>query len=150
MNSKHEDELALAHLALIDMERAQRSIELSRAAGDPYLRAALFRDAVICYAKPFSSNCFSDGRKGLRISDSLVPAELEDAHAEILGLRNQLIAHTDMTVQKPEIEKYDDEVGPNYTLSVSGYETIHKDHLAEPLLRLGKAVHRALMRNRSA
>ncbi|MGE3809563.1 MAG: hypothetical protein AB7K24_33280 [Gemmataceae bacterium] len=149
MSSKHEDQLALAHLALIDMERAQKSIELSQSANDPYLQAALFRDAVISYAKPFLSNRYSDNSKGLRISDNHVPQEFRGAHDEILALRDQLIAHTDMTVQKPKIDKYTGDNGPTYSMSVTGYETIHKDHLVEPLLKLGSAVHRSLMSGRA-
>jgi hypothetical protein len=131
------------------MERAQKSIELSQRTNDAYLRAALFRDAVISYAKPFLNNCYSDNSKGLRISDNHVPQELKGAHVEILALRDQLIAHTDMTVQRPKIDKYTAEDGPTYSLSVTGYETIHKDHLVEPLLKLGRTVHRSLMDSRA-
>ena len=149
MSAKHDDQLALAHLSLIDMERVQKSIEFLRGTDDKYLKAALFRDAVISYAKPFSNNRYSNQTKGLRISDSHIPKELMSAHKEILALRDELVAHTDMTIQKPKIDKYQDDIGHNYSLSVSGYETIHKDHLIEPLLKLAKAVHSGLMRGRS-
>ena len=109
----------------------------------------MFRDAVISYAKPFSSNRFSDQSKGLRISDNHIPKELTDTHKEVLALRDELIAHTDMTVQKPKIEKYQDDVGHNFSMTVSGYATIHKDHLIDPLLKLAKAVHASLIRGRS-
>ena len=54
-----------------------------------------------------------------------------------------------MTVQKPKIAKYQDELGLNFSMSVSGYETIHKEHLIEPLLSLAKAVHGSLLHSRS-
>ena len=150
MGMKHDDQLALAHLALIDMDRVQKSIECLRDTHDKYLKSALLRDAVISYAKPFSGNRFSDQSKGLRISDNHVPKELADTHKEILALRDELIAHTDMTLQKPEIGKRQDEVGHNYSMTVSGYETIYKDHLIDPLFNLAKAVHASLLRSRSA
>jgi hypothetical protein len=149
MNSKHDDQLALAHLALIDMERVQKSIEYLRTTNDEYLRSVLFRDAVISYAKPFTNNRFSDQSKGLRIGNNHVPRELADAHKEVLALRDELIAHTDMTAQKPAVEKYTDEVGYNFSMTVSGYEVIHKDQLVDPLLKLSKAVHASLIRGRS-
>ena len=131
------------------MERAQKSIEYLRDTNDKYLKSALLRDAVVSYAKPFSNNRFSDKSKGLRISDNHVPKELANSHKEILALRDELIAHTDMTVQKPKIEKRQDEVGHNFSVTVAGYATIHKDHLIEPLLSLAKAVHASLLRGRS-
>ena len=149
MSAKHDDQLALAHLALIDMERVQKSIEYLRDTDDKYLESALFRDAVISYARPFSSNRFSDQSKGLRISDNHIPKELTDTHKEVLALRDELIAHTDMTVQKPKIEKYQDDVGHNFSMTVSGYATIHNNHLIDPLLKLAKAVHASLIRGRS-
>lgn len=149
MGAKHDDQLALAHLALIDMERVQKSIEYLLCTDDEYLKSVMFRDAVISYAKPFISNRFSDQSKGLRISENNVPKELAAAHKEILSLRDELIAHTDMTVQKPKIEKYQNEVGHNFCITVSGYATIHKDYLIDPLLKLAKAVHTSLIRSRS-
>jgi hypothetical protein len=148
MGTKYDDQLALAHLSLIDMERVQRSIEYLRGTEEMDLKAALFRDAVVSYAKPFSSNRYSDQTKGLRISSDHVPKEQKALHDEILALRDELIAHTDMPVQNPKIEKYQDEVGQNYSMSVSGYETIHKEHLIEPLLKLAKAVHGSLIGSR--
>lgn len=149
MSTKHDDQLALAHLALIDMERAERSVDYLLRSEDKYLKAALFRDAVISYAKPFLSNKFRDGTKGLRISTNHVPSELKNFHDEILALRDELVAHTDMTRQRPVIEKYEDKIGHNFSMTIKGYETIHEDHLVEPLLKLAKAVHRSLMNGRS-
>ncbi|MDO8263593.1 MAG: hypothetical protein Q7T21_10245 [Gallionella sp.] len=149
MSEKHDEQLALAHLSLIDMERVQKSIEYLRGTDDKYLKAALFRDAVISYAKPFSTNRYSDRTKGLRISEKHVPRNLLDIHKEVLALRDELIAHTDMIIQKPTIDKYQDDMGQNYSMTVSGYETIHKDHLIDPMLKLAKAVHGSLISNRS-
>ncbi len=74
---------------------------------------------------------------------------MKSLHKEVLTLRNELIAHTDMALQNPNIEKYEDEVGKNYSMNVIGYETIHKDHLIEPLYKLARAVHGSLVNSRS-
>lgn len=149
MCSKHDDQLVLAHLALIDMERVQKDIEYLRSANEKDLRAALFRDAVVSYAKPFSNNRYHDGTKGLCISSNHVPQDLKSTHHEVLALRDQLVAHTDMTLQKPQVDKRRDDAGPNFSLGISGYETIHKEHLIEPLLKLAQAIHTSLLRGRS-
>lgn len=131
------------------MERVEKSVNHLSRTKDKFLKAVLFRDAVISYAKPFLNNNYSDGTKGLRINSKCVPAKLKTYHNEILALRNELIAHTDMTRQHPLIEKYEDEVGPNFSITVKGYETIHEDHLIEPLRELAKAVHKHLINKRS-
>jgi hypothetical protein len=145
MSVKLDDQLALAYLALIDMERVQTSIGYLRNTKEKDLKDALFRDAVISYAKPFLNNLYSDGTKGLSINKSHIPNELDNIHHEVLDLRNKLIAHTDMTLQKPKISESLGEVGCNFSMSVSGYQTIHKDHLIEPLYKLAKVVHANLM-----
>lgn len=149
MCTKHDNQLALAHLALIDMERVQISIEYLRNANEKDLKDALFRDAVVSYAKPFLNNRYSDGTKGLCISKNHVPNELKNIHDEILVLRDKLIAHTDMTLQKPRVDKHQDEMGDNYSLTISGYENILKDHLIDPFYELSKAVHKSLLNERS-
>jgi hypothetical protein len=149
MSAKHNDQLALAHLALIDMERVQKSIEYLKSTEDEYLKDALFRDAVVSYAKPFLNNHYSNGTKGLCISKNHIPNELENFHNEVIVIRDKLIAHTDMTLQKPRVDKYQDEMGDNYSLTVSGYENIFKDHLIDPLYKLSKAVHKSLLNGRS-
>jgi hypothetical protein len=149
MSGKHADRLALAHLSLIDIQRVQRGIEHIRGSDDKYMKDVLFRDAVISYAKPFRDNRHSDGSRGLRISDKCIPKELREVHEEILALRDKLIAHTDMTILSPRIEKREDELGNNYSMIVSGYDTIHREHLIDPLLALAKAVYGGLLDTRS-
>jgi hypothetical protein len=149
MSGKHDDRLALAQLSLIDMERVQGNIEHIRNSDDKYMKDVLFRDAVISYAKPFLDNRHSDGSRGLRISDKCIPKELRDVHEEILALRDELIAHTDMTIQSPRIEKRQDDLGNNYSMTVTGYDTIHREHLMDPLFKLAKAVYGSLLDTRS-
>jgi hypothetical protein len=149
MSTRHDDQLALAELALTDMHRVQTSIDYIRSTEEKYLKGALFRDAVVSYAKSFLNNQYSDGTEGLCISKNHVPGELKNVHDEVLLLRNKLIAHTDMTLQNPRVDKYQDEIGDNYSLTVSGYENIFKDHLIGPLYELSKAVHKSLLNGRS-
>ena len=131
------------------MERVQKSIEYLRNTENKDLKTALFRDAVISYAKPFSNNYYSDQTKGLRISSNHIPKKLKNFHNEVLALRDNFIAHTDMSIQGLRVDKYQDEMGDNYSMCISGYGTIHKDYLIDPLFELAKAVHSSLLRSRS-
>jgi uncharacterized ferritin-like protein (DUF455 family) len=101
----------------------------------------LFRDAVVCYAKPFSSNQGLSGKRGLRVSESFVPAELAAAHAEVIDLRYKLFAHMDIDKQAPQlsIEKRDGK--SHVSFGVVGYERVHTEHLFDPLQRLSKLAH---------
>lgn len=150
MSTKHDDQLALSHLALIDMERAQQSVEYSHRANEKALKAALFREAVVSYAKPFSSNRYSDGKKGLRISENHVPKEMMIIHNQVLALRDKFIAHTDMAEQRPIVEKFKNEKGYDYSVVITGYETIDLDELIDPLFKLAQSVHKSLCRKRSS
>tara|TARA_R110001592_G_scaffold229740_1_gene486407 strand:+ start:1693 stop:2166 length:474 start_codon:yes stop_codon:yes gene_type:complete len=149
MNKKHDDKLALENLSIIDMERVILSIDCISGTESPHIKAALFRDAVISYAKPFLKNKFSDNSKGLCISTNHVPKNLKSVHKEVLDLRNELIAHTDMAIQNPEISRYKDEIGEmKYWVSVTGYRTIHKEYLLKPLQALAEAVQIELINSR--
>ena len=145
MDTATKERYVLYHLSLIDMDRVTRSLSLLSEVHDDYLREALFRDAVICYAKPFSSNNALDGKARIRVKASFVPQALTSTHKEIIKLRNQLFAHMDIDKQAPNIsietingEKY-------ISFSVTGYERVFTDHLVVPLQTLAKTTHSFLM-----
>ena len=117
---------------------------------DGHLREALFRDAVICYAKPFSSNKGLSGKAGLRVSASFVPVTHNAAHAEVLALRNQLFAHMDIDKQAPRVSVETIDGEKHVSFSVVGYERVFTDHLIVPLRTLANAAHSFLMQELTA
>ena len=146
-----QEQYVLHHLALIDMERVMRSLGYLAGVEDQYLKDVLFRDAVVCYAKPFSGNRSLSGTGKLRINDSFVPEALSESHKEVLDLRSQLFAHMDLDRQAPQVP-LETRDGKKYfgAFSVAGYERVFTDHLIEPLRKLASMGHAFLLGELSA
>lgn len=139
MNVAHSDKYILHCLSLVDMESVLRSLDHLDNVNDEHLRCVLFRDAVICYAKPFSDN---RGllTKCLKIRQKGVPNELKLAHREVIDLRNKLFAHMDLDRQKAEIDVYELNGEKHVSVNVVGYSKVYPEHLIDPLKHLAKAV----------
>jgi hypothetical protein len=144
MNSASKDKYVLHCLALVDMDNAGQSLDHLDHINDEYLRCVLFRDAVICYAKPFSDNKGLQ-IKNLKISERAIPRELKSAHREIIGLRNKLFAHMDLDKQKPKIDPYELNGEKHVSVNVVGYSKIYPEHLIDPLKQLSQAVKRYIV-----
>ena len=133
-----KEQYVLHYLALIDMERVIRSLEYLETVEDKYLREVLFRDAVICYAKPFSGNRSISGKKKLRVTESFVPQALSRSHTEVLDLRDKLFAHMDLDRQAPNVTLEERDGEKQMSFSVVGYERVFTDYLLAPLNKLAK------------
>lgn len=138
MMTPEQEQYVFRHLSLIDMERAQKSIEIMGASDDEYIKEALFRDAVVSYVKPFSGNRGEHIKKGLKLKKQIIPKNMKNTHKEIENIRNQLFAHNDL-------EQQDIKFGLGSSFSVKGYERVFFSHLAEPLKDLAAAVHSNLL-----
>ena len=113
---------------------------------DEHLRAALFRDAVVSYVKPFSGNRGVHTKKGLKINETGIPKELKAVHKEIVGIRNELFAHMDLKRQMPQLDVYKIKGKKHVSFTVTGYEKVYADHLIEPLKQLAKIAQSYLMK----
>jgi hypothetical protein len=141
MDTASREQYVFHHLTLIDMERARTSLDLLRGATDKHIQEALFRDAVVCYAKPFSGNKNLAGKNVLRMEESFVPSALEVAHKEVLTLRNSVIAHVDLDKQAPQVSIYEINGKKKVMFGVKGYERIFTSHLVDPLDSLAAKAH---------
>ena len=138
MLTQKQEQYVFRHLSLIDMERVQKSIEKMEATNDPYIKEALFRDAVISYIRPFSDNRGENVKRGLKLNQKGIPKQFKSAHKEIEDIRNQLFAHNDLA-------KQDTQFGPGTSFAVNGYEKVFCEHLVEPLRQLAVAMYKYLM-----
>lgn len=129
------------YLTLIDMERARSSLDLLPAATNKHVQEALFRDAVVCYAKAFGGNRNLAGKKTLRMDESFVPPSLEAAHKEVLDLRNKIVAHVDLDNQAPKVTVLELDGKKRVTFEVKGYERLFTAHLLEPFSTLAAKAH---------
>ena len=150
MNAATKEQYVFHYLTLIDMERARRSIEYLRSATEPHLQEALFRDAVVCYAKAFSGNKNLAGKNVLRIEESFVPSALDNQHKEIKTLRNTIVAHVDLDKQAPEVTVYEINGRKKVSFGVKGYERLFTSHLIDPLDSLAAHAHAFCMRKLEA
>ena len=141
MDTASQEQYVFHYLTLIDMERARTSLRHLRAATDKHIQEALFRDAVVCYAKAFSGNRNLAGKKVLRMDEAFVPSSLTDPHKEVLSLRNTLVAHVDLDKQAPNVSVYEIDGKKKVTFGVKGYERIVTSHLVDPLDSLAARAH---------
>jgi hypothetical protein len=151
MATTAKDRYVLHYLSLIDMERVQKSLDRISTETDDYIKEALFRDAVICYAKPFSRNRNISGTQTIKVKKAFVPKELSASHKEVISLRNNLFAHMDLDHQAPQVSV--EEIGGKKkfgAIGVAGYERIFTDHLLAPLRRLASLGHSYLLQELSA
>ncbi len=78
------------------------------------VRAAAFLFALVEYAKPYTR---SEGVHGRR---KLAPPQLPELlalHEQILDLRNQVLAHPDLTVKQAQLHLHSFDGKPNYIVS---------------------------------
>lgn len=65
-------------------------------------RSVLMRDMIVSYARPFSGNRAGHLRKH-KLQAERVPDEYKWLHEDLLQLRNELIAHTDLLRRNPRV-----------------------------------------------
>lgn len=141
MDTAAREQYVFHHLTLIDMERARASLGHLREVKNRHIQEALFRDAVVCYAKPFSRNRSLGGKRELRMEESFVPSALEAAHKEVLTLRDKLIAHVDLDEQAPKVSIFEIDGKKKVVFGVKGYERLFTSHLVDPLDSLAAKAH---------
>jgi hypothetical protein len=141
MDAASREQYVFHHFTLIDMERARGSLRRLREARDQHIQEALFRDAVVCYAKAFGANKNLAGMNVLRMEESFVPSSLIGQHKEVLTLRNTLVAHVDLDKQAPMVSVYEVNGKKKVTFHVAGYEKLFTSHLVESMDSLAAKAH---------
>ncbi|MBL8756739.1 MAG: hypothetical protein JNK15_25810 [Planctomycetes bacterium] len=85
----------------IDFDRARDALTQVDRTDVLHLREAMLRDAIVSYCRPFSGNQGAKGRHRLRADDCVLKSE-RPLHDELIGLRDQLFAHSDLTYHDPK------------------------------------------------
>lgn len=119
------------------MERVMKSIENISEMDDPHLKDALFRDAVVTYVKPFTSNKGENIKNGLRLNEKGIPKDLKAAHKSLIDIRDKIFAHNDLEYQSATF-------GPGSSFTVKGYEYFFSEDLLSPLNDLASTMHEHL------
>ena len=89
----------------MDFEMALQTISMLKRYKKFDVRFALLRDIVVTYARPFTVS------KGFEINNHIYGIkfesnEMKSLHNELLTLRNQLFAHTDLSYKNPKVGKW--------------------------------------------
>ncbi|TXI76593.1 MAG: hypothetical protein E6Q43_02065 [Dokdonella sp.] len=83
------------------------------------IRYRLLRDIAVSYARPFSKN------RGNQLHthtcpQSFVPKQLRDLHKELITLRDERFAHSDLKRIKPKLGRWKTKSGFVYPMSFRG------------------------------
>lgn len=114
MSAEYED--FIHYVDCIDSLNRAWSIlqDLGKVEQPSAVHAAAFRFALIEYAKPYTRFDGFHGRR--KLSPPNVP-ELLTLHQEILDLRDQVLAHTDLTVKQAQLHLHSFNGKPYYIIS---------------------------------
>ncbi len=127
MNSQTIEQYKFYRLYDIDLDAALHTIKILKRYKRTDVRNALLRDITVAYTKPFSVN------KGHKISKhnlslKFVPAKLRALHKELMDLRKQLFAHTDLTFRNPKVANWSSGEYKWFPMSFKGfnYKSLNK------------------------
>jgi hypothetical protein len=100
--SLEKEQYCFYRLYSLDLDDAKHILRLLKRYRRKDVRHYLLMDLVVTYCRPFS------GSRGDKISRHvlclrIVPKDLRPLHNELLNLRNQLFAHTDLTYRRPRV-----------------------------------------------
>jgi len=116
--SKEDVHYRFLRLYSIDLNMARQSLALLSRYRRADVRHAIFRDVVVGYARPFSSN--RDHRKRTHeLSLRHVPKTIRPLHKELMKLRHQLFAHTDFAARQPSVTRWQGSVKAQFPMSFS-------------------------------
>lgn len=85
-----------------------------------FLRLCLLKDAAISYCRPFkkSRGAFN---KSLKLDNSYVPVCFIGLHTELVDLRDQVFAHTDIDVRSPVLHCWTREPKPIFPIQFKSH-----------------------------
>ena len=79
------------------------------------LHAAAFRLALVQYARPYTRSDGTHARRKLPAPQ--LPPDLLAVHQKILDLRDQVLAHSDLTIKQAQLHLYSCAGKPHYIIS---------------------------------
>jgi len=104
-----------------DFITAQNSIDLLKDLKELKARHVFLRDIAVSYARPFA------GSKGIEVTEhrlqlKFVPRKYLALHKELVNLRNQIFAHTDLTYRKPKVADFSSGEIKWFPMAFKGYD----------------------------
>lgn len=121
MHTPEEEFYVFLRFADGDISQAQMALDHLPSVEGDYLRLCLLKEAAISYCRPFkkSRGAFS---KSLKLDKGYVPEHLIGLHAELIDLRDQVFAHTDIDVRSPVLHCWTREPRPIFPIQFKGHK----------------------------
>lgn len=120
MNSKVLEQYKFYRLCDHDFDAAIYTLKILRRYKRPNIRNALLRDIIVAYARPFSTSKGKLSKHNL--PTKIVPLPMRSLHKELIDLRNQLFAHTDLIFKNPEVANWSSGQRKWFPMSYRGFD----------------------------
>ena len=105
----------------IDFEMALQTIVILKRYKKNDVRYALLRDIVVTYARPFTESRgfqINKDRHGVKFKNN----KMKTLHEEMINLRMQLFAHTDLTYRNPKVVNWSTETQKWFPMAFRGFD----------------------------
>ncbi|MES1992243.1 MAG: hypothetical protein V4457_01290 [Pseudomonadota bacterium] len=122
MDSAAFEKYCFLRLYSIDLDTALHTIRVMRRYKRQDVLFPLLRDVAVTYARPFSVNRGNEIQKHQLPSKSHVPKPHRALHDELVRLRMEQFAHTDLQYYRPRVAKFSRRTKPWYPMSFKGYD----------------------------
>lgn len=99
-----KEEYAFYSFAEDDLKEAYRSLEAVNRYKRDVVISALIKIAIISYSRPFKK-CHGEYKKHYNLKDDIIPKQHKNLHQKIIIYRDQIFAHSDINLKKPEVRK---------------------------------------------
>lgn len=122
MDALKSERYCFLRLYAIDLDTALHTIKVLRSCKRADVQHPLLRDIAVTYARPFSGNKGEKIRKHELSSKSHVPKTARKLHNELVRLRMEQLAHTDIKFYRPKVAKLKNAGKPWFPMSFKGYD----------------------------
>lgn len=109
-------------LYAIDLDTALHTVKILRRYKCADVQYPLLRDIAVTYARPFSGNDGEHISRHCLSSRKHIPKVMRELHTELLRLRKEQFAHTDLKFYRPKVAKFHGKTNPWFPMSFKGYD----------------------------
>jgi hypothetical protein len=121
MHTEDEEFYVFLRFADGDISQALMALDHIPLSAPEFVRLCLLKDAAISYCRPFKRSRGAI-KKCLKLDDSFVPPSMIKLHNELLNLRDQVFAHTDIDVRSAVLHYWSRAPKPIFSIQFKGYD----------------------------
>lgn len=122
MNDSTDEQYLFLRLYAIDLNTALGTIKVLRRYEANEVKYPLLRDITVTYARPFSMNKGDKITKHVLSAKKYVPKNMKSLHEELLSVRMQQFAHTDLNYYGPTLAKFTGKPRSTFPMALRGHD----------------------------